>query len=106
MQDVFDSLREGRWTFSMPITEYLSMAGKIFGSKKPSTKIKKALEFAGATAGLPVIGIERLAEGRPFGGKKEKSLTPKQKTKFEQMEADFDKYWGYKRKRKNTGITE
>ena len=71
VQDVFDSLREGKRTFSIPIVEYLEMAGKIFSSKKPDTKIKRAAEFDATSAGLPVIGAERIAKGEPFGESKE-----------------------------------
>ena len=97
---------------STPAESYLREFYAVFGSKKPSTRVKKAVEFAGMNVGFPIVGTERLLAGKPFGQsnepkKKERnSLNLRQKGMFDEMIKGFDKGMGYKRKKKNTGVTE
>lgn len=114
IEEAFKLMGEHHYSASStPLESYLKQVYDVFTAKKPSTKISKAVNLAATSTGFPITGVRRIFQGKPFGKsdedrehknkKSSKSLNAKQQNKFID---DFDKTFGYKRKRKNTGITE
>jgi len=52
-----------------PIESYINELFTMATAKKPETKLRAFIDLMAQSTGLPVLGIRRILQGKPFGGK-------------------------------------